>query len=70
MFHRVGLAVALAGASAVATGASAAPREWAVNSLSAYPDALCLDGTPGAYYVLPGVGAAASTFVIHLQGGA
>lgn len=56
--------------AALTACAAAAPREWALFSLAAYPDALCLDGSPGGYYVLPGVpGAGGDTFVIHLQGG-
>ena len=41
---------------------------WHLNklSLAAYPDARCLDGSPGAYYVFPGD---ASTFLLHIQGG-
>jgi len=34
-------------------------------SLDAYPNARCLDGTPGAFYILPGD----SSWVLHLQGG-
>jgi len=40
---------------------------WTLNNLdlSIYPDARCLDGSPGAYYVLAGD----DRFVLHLQGG-
>ena len=34
-----------------------------------YPKALCLDGTPGGYYISAGVGANASNWLIHTQGG-
>ncbi len=34
-----------------------------------YPKAVCNDGSPGAYVLLPGSGAAASRWVISLQGG-
>jgi len=46
-------------------------REWKLFrlDLSLYPDALCLDGSQGAFYVLPGVGEGASDFVAHLNGG-
>jgi hypothetical protein len=55
---------------AAATLLASAPgaREWSRYTLTD-PAALCLDGSPGAYYVLPGVGEAAADFVIHLQGG-
>ena len=51
-----------------ATGAP--PREWQRFTLSD-PEALCLDGSRGVYYVLPGVNSTFgnSTFVVHLQGG-
>jgi hypothetical protein len=47
------------------------PREWQLFKLdlSLYPDALCLDGSPGAFYLLPGVGEGASDFVAHQNGG-
>ena len=35
----------------------------------ASPNALCLDGSRGAYHVKPGVGANASKFVLFFQGG-
>jgi len=34
--------------------------------LATYPTARCLDGTPGAYYILPGD---SNRWVVHLQGG-
>jgi hypothetical protein len=36
---------------------------------SKYPQAVCNDGTPAAYVIRPGVGAAASRWIISLQGG-
>jgi len=38
--------------------------------LAAYPMAVCLDGTPAAFYWLPGSGSGATKFVSHFQGGA
>jgi len=60
--------VPLALAARAAAAPTSAPREWS-RVLLDDPDALCLDGSPGAFYILPGVGAGASTFVVHLQGG-
>lgn len=37
--------------------------------LSAKGDALCLDGTPGAYYIGEGTGANKNKFVIYFEGG-
>lgn len=34
-----------------------------------YPNAVCSDGTPGAFYVRPGLGEDTNRWVIHLQGG-
>ena len=44
---------------------------WVLQRLdkARFPDAQCLDGSQGAFYVSPGSGANASNFVIHLQGG-
>lgn len=39
------------------------------HSLRAYPDARCLDGTPGTYYHSPGVDTGHSKWYIELQGG-
>ena len=58
---------AAASASAAAWGA-ASPREWRRYLLDT-PSARCLDGSPGAYYLLPGEGPGKATFVVHLQGG-
>ena len=50
---------------------AAARAQWSLELLSssAYPLAVCLDGTMGGYYFSPGVGADASNFVVHTQGG-
>mmetsp|Transcript_36011 Transcript_36011/g.108183 ORF Transcript_36011/g.108183 Transcript_36011/m.108183 type:complete len:397 (+) Transcript_36011:38-1228(+) len=40
-----------------------------ISNLSAYPGAVCLDGTPGAYYHLAGTGSGAKKWYIHHQGG-
>jgi hypothetical protein len=40
-----------------------------VLSKSAYPQAVCNDGTAGAYVLIPGAGAAANRWIISLQGG-
>ena len=37
--------------------------------LTTYPAAQCLDGSPGGYYIQPGIGENASKWVIHIQGG-
>ena len=34
-----------------------------------FPNAVCSDGTPGTFYVRPGIGNDANRWVIHLQGG-
>lgn len=34
-----------------------------------FPNAVCSDGTPGVFYVRPGVGQDVNRWVIHLQGG-
>lgn len=34
-----------------------------------FPDAVCNDGSPGVFYVRPGVGLDQDKWVIHLQGG-
>lgn len=34
-----------------------------------YPNATCSDGSPGAFYVRPGIGDDTNRWVIHLQGG-
>lgn len=49
----------------------ASSAEWQINRLDAnqYPLAQCLDGSPGAYYLMPGEGADANKFLIHMQGG-
>lgn len=37
--------------------------------LSAYPEAVCLDGTPGRYYFRPGQGSGATKFLVFHEGG-
>ena len=40
------------------------------HSLAAYPDAVCNDGTPAAYYYAPATSVASnSTWIVYLQGG-
>jgi hypothetical protein len=48
-----------------------AQGQWTLTLLdpTAYPQALCLDGSQGGFYFSPGVGDAAKNFVIHTQGG-
>ena len=60
----------LLGALAVAARAQAGEGTWAkhVLDLTSYPLAQCLDGSPGAFYISPGVGDRARSFVFHLQG--
>ena len=64
---------ALAALAALASVLASAPGAgtWSLNRLDAarYPLAQCLDGSYGAFYVSPGSGAMASTFVLHFQGG-
>lgn len=41
-------------------------RSWKLFKLdlNIYPDALCLDGSPGGFYVLPGIGEGSSTYLL------
>ena len=34
-----------------------------------FPNAVCNDGTPGVFYIRPGVGADANKWIVHTQGG-
>jgi hypothetical protein len=43
------------------------PLTWIDNALAR--KAVCNDGTPAGYYLAPGSGAGATTWLIHLQGG-
>ena len=43
-----------------------AAREWSRVVLTD-TNAKCLDGSQGAFYILPGVGQGASNFVMHIQ---
>lgn len=45
------------------------PDAAPISNLSVYPGAVCLDGTPGAYYHLKGTGSGANKWYIHHQGG-
>lgn len=57
-------------AVAAATSIVAAQQQsWSLTLLKSYPQAQCLDGTPGGYYFAPGSGADAGKWLIHLQGG-
>ena len=48
----------------------AAAQEWRHVSLASVdPEALCLDGSPGAYEIKPGSGANASKFILFQQAG-
>ena len=49
--------------------AAANPPQLVVLSKSKYPQAVCNDGTAGAYVLRPGAGAAANRWIIQLQGG-
>ena len=54
--------------SAIIAGAAIATSgQWTLSKIDTakYPQAVCLDGSPGAFYVSPGV---AASFVLHLQG--
>ena len=48
--------------------APVAAQTWHLQRL-ADPRALCLDGSPGAYYIKPGAGENATKFVLHQQAG-
>ena len=56
-----------------AAGTGALPRDMArvlLSDAAASPArAVCLDGTPGAFYLRRGAGAGASRWFVHLQGG-
>ena len=54
------------------TTAAPGAGTWSLHLLDAarFPLAQCLDGSYGAFYVSPGSGAMASTFVLHFQGAA
>jgi hypothetical protein len=49
--------------------AAANSPQLVVLSKSAYPQAVCNDGSAGAYVLRPGAGAAANRWIIQLQGG-
>ncbi len=51
------------------TATAANAPQLVVLSKSTYPQALCNDGTAGAYVLRPGAGAAANRWIISLQGG-
>jgi hypothetical protein len=55
---------------AAARASAPGPGTWQLHALDAarFPLAQCLDGSYGAFYLSPGSGAMASTFVFHLQG--
>ncbi len=51
------------------TASAANPPQLVVLSKNTYPQAVCNDGTSGAYVYRPGAGAAANRWIIQLQGG-
>ncbi len=53
----------------VCAGGGASCMHRVVIDPNEFPQATCSDGTPGVFYVRPGVGADADRWVIHLQGG-
>lgn len=59
------------GATAAATGATADGDGVGVflTTAAKHDGAVCLDGTPGAYYISPGSGSGAASWYIHHQGG-
>ena len=71
LLSAAGGALAFASFAAAAAAAAPGPGTWALHVLDAarFPLAQCLDGSFGAFYLSPGSGAMASTFVFHLQGG-
>jgi hypothetical protein len=71
VLRRAALHVVLGGAITTATAAGAAGDGVGVFLTAAAKDdgAVCLDGTPGAYYISPGAGSGATSWYIHHQGG-
>jgi len=56
-------------AAVAAAAVSAVVAQFTLYKVDPTPkNAVCLDGTPGAFYFRPGVGADASKFMIHLEG--
>ena len=60
---------ALAALAPFEAGVHNADDGFVLKLFAADTTALCLDGTVGGYYVRPGRGAGASTFLIELEGG-
>lgn len=50
-------------------GAAAADDGFVLHMLDASTGGLCLDGTPGGFYLRPGIGADANKFLIENEGG-
>ena len=63
------LAAAPISASMIAASDGAGDSVFSLQLLSDAPEALCLDGSYGGYYLRPGTGAQADTWVIELEGG-
>jgi hypothetical protein len=56
--------------AASAMAAALATAQFTLYKVDPAPkNAVCLDGTPGAFYFRPGIGADAAKFMIHLEGG-
>ena len=57
-------------AVAAAAVAAAAAAQFTLYKVDPAPkNAVCLDGTPGAFYFKPGVGANATKWMVHFEGG-
>ena len=63
------LALLAATAAAAAAATPAQPSNWSLVFLDTSLGALCLDGSPPAYYYRPGVGAGQNKWILHMQGG-
>ena len=48
---------------------TAAPALLSLASLSGYPDALCNDGTPAAYYFRPATAPSSDVWLVFLESG-
>lgn len=58
--------------AAVVAGVGAQPlTNWTLELLQAgaKEGATCIDGSPGAYYIKPGVGAEAANWILFFEGG-
>merc|ERR1711881_118026 len=57
------------GCSMASFTAGGPAKKYLMTEAAASKGAMCLDGTPGAYYFQPGTGSGATKWYIHHQGG-